>query len=71
MLPALVRFLALTNFTSGLEDVWPGFQDAVDGVGLVTSGALSTEGWSEFEPVTSTWTDVYAAPSTTWTVVEP
>ena len=71
MLPALVRFLALCRMTSGLTDVYPGFQETVDGVGLVTDGALCTEGWMPDEPVTSTWTDVYAAPSTTWTVIEP
>ena len=71
MIPTLTRFLALTNFTSGLEDVWPGYQQTVDGVGVVTSGTLSTEGWAGSEPVTSVWTAVYAAPSTTWTVIEP
>ena len=65
----LVRFLAFCRFTGGLIDVYPGFQKTVDGVGLVTLGALCTEGWLPPIAITSAWADVYAVPSTTWTDV--
>ena len=68
--PQLVRFLALTRFTDGLADKFPGRQQVVDGVGVVTKW-LSTEGWLAPVPVSTTWSDVYTPASTTWTVIEP
>ncbi len=70
MLPNGVRFLAYTHFTDGFIAIYPGFQTALDGVGLVTKW-LSSEGWVPPEPVTSAWTDAYSQPSTTWTEIAP
>lgn len=66
--PNLARFSAQTHFTAGLTDTYPGYQDVLDGVGIVT-GWLSTEGWEVDEPVSTTWTNVYATVSTTWTEI--
>lgn len=66
--PWLARFSAFTRFTDGLEAKYPGFQSAIDGVGLVTKW-ISTEGWLPPNPVTTLWTAVYAAPTTPWTAV--
>lgn len=68
--PKLVRPLALTDFTRGLEDKYPGYQQRPDGVGLLTQ-FLSTEGWAASEPVSTTWANVYATVTTTWTVITP
>ena len=70
-MPNLARFLAWCKFTVGLVDVYPGFQKTVDGVGLVTSGDVCTEGWLPPNAVTTVWTAVYSTPSTTWTEITP
>lgn len=69
MIPTLVRFHPVAQATKGLEDRWPGSQLVADGVGLVTMGFLSTEGWGMSQQVTTSWTNFYSTPSTTWTLI--